>query len=387
MPVMSERAVPRVMFYVQHLLGIGHLMRSMRICEALYEADAHVTLVTGGMPVKGVPPEGVHHVQLNPIAVRNGDFSAVVDSAGKDIDDTFKSERCSQLLSVYQDIQPDLVVLEAFPFGRRQLRFELLPLLESIAQSEPKPVVVSSIRDVLQRSTKPGRDDYVLDLIHRHFDKVMVHGDPAFTTLSDSFPRAHEFDEKIVYSGLVCAKPVDDIAESFDVVVSAGGGAVGTDLLLAAVEAAKLLPKSLSWCVITGPNSPMINELDSLADSLPNVRFESFRSDFPNLLKSAQMSVSQSGYNTVSDILKAKCRCLLIPYSASGETEQLDRARRLETLGIARVLHNDALSGAAMATSISESLREARPSGELVLNTEGAAQSARVLLDLIADKH
>ncbi|MFK8077058.1 MAG: glycosyltransferase family protein [Granulosicoccus sp.] len=384
---MSEYAAPRVLFYVQHLLGIGHLMRSMRICEALYEADAHVTLVTGGMPVKGVPPEGVHHVQLNPIAVRNGDFSAIVDSAGNDIDDTFKSERCSHLLSVYQNIQPDLVVLEAFPFGRRQLRFELLPLLESIAQSESKPVVVSSIRDVLQRSTKAGRDDYVLDLIHRHFDGVMVHGDPEFSTLSDSFPRAHEFDEKIVYTGLVCAKPVDEITESFDIVVSAGGGAVGADLLMAAVEAAKLLPKSLSWCVITGPNSPMIRHFDSMAATLPNVHFESFRSDFPNVLKSAQMSVSQSGYNTVSDILKAKCRCLLVPYSAAGETEQLDRARRLETLGIARVLYNEELSGAAMAASISESLREARPSGELMLNTEGAAQSAQILLNLIADKH
>ncbi|MGK0284079.1 MAG: putative glycosyltransferase, partial [Patiriisocius sp.] len=37
---------PRVLFYVQHLLGIGHLMRSVRICEALSDVNVHVTLVT-----------------------------------------------------------------------------------------------------------------------------------------------------------------------------------------------------------------------------------------------------------------------------------------------------------------------------------------------------
>lgn len=361
-------------------------MRSLRICEGLQEAGAHITLLTGGMPVEGVPPEGVHHVQLDPIAVRDGDFSVIVDSQDQEIDDSFKAQRCSQLLKIYKDEEPDLVVLEAFPFGRRQLRFELLPLLDTIAQSDPKPLVVSSIRDVLQRSNKPGRDDYVLDLIRRHFDAVLVHGDPEFSTLADSFPRANEFDEKIVYSGLVCAKPGEATAESFDVVVSAGGGAVGTELVRAAIDAAKLLPDALTWCLITGPNSPIINELESLKVTSPNIQFEIFRSDFPNLLKSASMSVSQSGYNTVSDILQAKCRCLLIPYSSSGETEQLDRARRLEALGIARVLHNEELSGEAMALSISEGLKSARPNADFALKTDGANQSARILLELIAEK-
>lgn len=362
-------------------------MRSMRVCEALQEADAEVTLLTGGMPVKGVPPEGVNHLQLNPMAVRDGDFSILVDADGQQIDDEFKLLRRTQLLATVDSLKPDLVVLEAFPFGRRQLRFELLPLLDKIASIDPKPIVVSSIRDVLQRSNKPGRDDYVLDLIHRHFDKVLVHGDPNFSTLADSFPRASEFEDKIVYSGLVCAKPLPGTSESFDVVVSAGGGAVGTELVLAAIDAAKILPKSLSWCIITGPNSPLISDLDQLKNDVPNIHFETFRSDFPNLLKSAQMSVSQSGYNTVSDILKAKCRSLLIPYSAAGETEQLDRAHRLEALGVADVLHNDELSGDKMASLIAASLTKAKPTADLSLKTDGATQSARILLELIAETH
>jgi len=41
----------RVLFHVQHLLGVGHLQRSLRIAEALVAAGIDVTLVQGGAPV------------------------------------------------------------------------------------------------------------------------------------------------------------------------------------------------------------------------------------------------------------------------------------------------------------------------------------------------
>ena len=49
---------PRVLFYVQHLLGIGHLARASRVANALVESGFAVTMVTGGMPVKFRNREG-----------------------------------------------------------------------------------------------------------------------------------------------------------------------------------------------------------------------------------------------------------------------------------------------------------------------------------------
>jgi len=375
----------RVLFYVQHLLGIGHLVRSVRICQALAKAGCDVTIVTGGLPVPGLPPEGIKHVQLPAIAVRDGDFSAIVDANNQLIDDEFRTSRCQQLLDTYRSIEPDLVVLEAFPFGRRQLRFELLPLLDEIKRSGPKPVLVTSIRDFLQRRTKPGRDEYVIDLIDRYFDKVLVHGDPEFATLPQSFPKAAHFEEKIHYSGLVCADSVEKSSEKYDVIVSAGGGAVGDQLVLAAVEASKLLSDSLSWCVITGPNSPLSDQIEDLKRSVPNIRIEQFRTDFPSLLKSAQLSVSQAGYNTVGDILKANCRSVLVPYSAAGETEQNDRAMRLRQLGVSDVLHSDDLSGPNLASCVERSLSEPLNQSQVNLDTNGAVRSAQMLLSWIEE--
>ena len=45
-----------VMIYVQHLLGIGHLMRARLIAEALADVGFEVTLVSGGMAIGGRMP-------------------------------------------------------------------------------------------------------------------------------------------------------------------------------------------------------------------------------------------------------------------------------------------------------------------------------------------
>ncbi|MGI9464855.1 MAG: glycosyl transferase, partial [Aestuariivirgaceae bacterium] len=47
-----------VLFYVQHLLGVGHLARASLVCEALAARGARVTMVTGGRPVAGFPGGG-----------------------------------------------------------------------------------------------------------------------------------------------------------------------------------------------------------------------------------------------------------------------------------------------------------------------------------------
>src|SRR5205823_909906 len=43
-----------VLVYVQHLLGIGHLRRSLRISEALVREGLRVTLISGGEPISSL---------------------------------------------------------------------------------------------------------------------------------------------------------------------------------------------------------------------------------------------------------------------------------------------------------------------------------------------
>jgi len=385
---MTPAQQPRVMLYVQHLLGIGHLMRARRIAQALDIVGFQVTLVTGGLPVAGFESPTIDQIALASMAVRDGSFGELIDVDGNTIDDAFKAQRSHHLLTIFKQVRPDLVMIEAFPFGRRQLRFELMPLIDAIKASVPKPLLVTSLRDVLQRNRKPGRDEETANLVMQYFDKVLVHGDPSFATLDETFSLASQIADKIVYTGLVCGPTPAATTQAFDIVVSAGGGAVGLSLVKASLQAALQLPEIKSWCVITGPNLPQ-NEYDALAGIVPaNVKLVRFRTDFVSLLANASLSISQAGYNTVSDILQAQCRALLIPFSLQGETEQADRALRLNKLGLASVLSDvdlsdEPTSGDKLAAAIRSALLAQPAPTASTINVDGAAGTANVLRDLL----
>ena len=375
-----------VFFYVQHLLGIGHLARASRIARAMIDRGMNVTLVTGGLPVPGFPGPGIPHTALPPIAVADGAFAGLVTATGQPADAAYLEARKTQLLAAYHAAKPDIVLIEAFPFGRRQVRFELLPLIDAIDATHPRPALVSSLRDILQRRSKPGRDEETVALINRAFDLVLVHGDPNFAALADSFALADQIQDKIAYTGLVCPPTPALPTDHFDVLVSAGGGAAGKHLITAAVGAARLLPKLAKWCIITGPNLPP-RDFDALSESLPpNVSLARFRPDLASLMRGAKLSVSQAGYNTVADILMAGCHALLVPYALDGETEQTDRADRLERIGRIAVIAEATLSDETLAAAIRREIIRPLPSQALEINVEGATRSAEILADLVKTK-
>ena len=376
---MTRRAA--VFFYVQHLLGIGHLARASRIADALADDGFEVTVVTGGPPVAGFPGAKVRTVALPSVRAGAG-FSGLEDMDGRTIGDDFKAARRDRLIAAFQECRPDVVVLEAFPFGRRQMRFELLPLIEAIGATAPKPLLVSSLRDILQERAKPGRNEETADIVERHFDCVMVHGDPGFARIEETFPLAHRIADRAAYTGLVAGPPPPVPKERVDVLVSAGGGAAGAALVRAAAGAARLLSRRLRWMLITGPNLPP-EDFDNLVALAPaNLSIVRFRDDFASLLAGAALSVSQAGYNTVGDLLQAHCRALLIPFAADGETEQTVRAARLERLGLARVIEEDGLSSQRLARAVEEALTAPPPPAH-DLDLDGARGTARLLQRLL----
>lgn len=371
-----------VFFYVQHLLGIGHLARASRVTRAMIARGMNVTLVTGGLPVPGFPGPGIPHIALPPIAVADGAFAGLVTASGEPADAAYLEARKDQLLAAYHAAKPDIVLIEAFPFGRRQVRFELLPLIEAIDATQPRPLLVSSLRDILQRRSKPGRDEETVALVRRAFDLVLVHGDPGFAALGDSFALADQIADRIAYSGLVCPPAPPPAVENFDVIVSAGGGAAGQHLIAAALGAACLLPELPRWCIITGPNLPQ-SDYDHFGQNLPaNVQLVRFRPDLASLMTGARLSVSQAGYNTVADILMAGCHALLVPYAVDGETEQSDRAERLQRIGRVGVITEAELSDMALAAVIRREIARPLPKQALRISVDGAARSAEILLEI-----
>ncbi|MBB4192049.1 putative glycosyltransferase [Rhizobium aethiopicum] len=375
---------PRIFFYVQHLLGIGHIARASRIANALVRDSFDVTVVTGGLPVPGFPGEGVKTFALPAVVASNAGFSGLADADGRPAGEEFLAARRQLLLDAFHAARPDVVIIEAFPFGRRQMRFELLPLLQAIEEAEPRPKLLSSVRDILQENRKAGRDAETVALVKDHFDAVLVHGDPGFIRLEDTFPLTPEIADRLRYTGLVTPPPAPEPTETFDIIASAGGGAVGAELIGAAKEAAALLSGDLRWLLISGPNLPEADFARLSRDAAPNVTLVRFRKDFPSLLRGATVSISQAGYNTVGDLLRTECRPILIPFVAGGETEQTVRAERLQALGLADILPEQGLTSAHVKEAVEKALAAPRQ-GPVSLDLDGAEKTAAIIRSMIAE--
>jgi predicted glycosyltransferase len=369
---------PRVFFYVQHLLGIGHLARASRIAAQLAKDGCAVTMVTGGLPVAGFPGPDVTSVTLPPVVAASAGFSGLADQSGSPVDQRFLDDRRDLLLDAFRASSPDVVIIEAFPFGRRQMRFELLPLLDAIRAARPRPRLFTSVRDILQQQRKAGRDKETVDLIDGHFDGVLVHGDPTFVRLEETFPLASAIADKVQYTGLIAPSLPPDPVEIFDIVVSAGGGAVGRDLIRAAVDVAKTTKPDLRWCMIAGPNLPEADFTGLGLDAPSNVQLVRFRKDFPSLLKRAELSISQAGYNTVGDLLVTGCRSILVPFTAGGETEQSVRAERLQERGLAIAIPEAGLTADRLTDAVTEILGKSKPALHS-LDLKGSEQTSYIV--------
>jgi len=309
-------------------------------------------------------------------------------SAGRDGSLAHVQElRRETILDVYRRVRPAVLVVELFPFGRKKFAGELLPLLEAAHDAGPgRPVVACSLRDLLVRDRRDQRahDERASLLANRYFDAILVHADPSFARLEESFRPRTPLGVPVLYTGFVrpLAKPGSGGGERrATVLVSAGGGLVGAPLFAAALEAERLLgPRTgATMRLVAGPFLPEQDwrRLKDAARGRDGVELVRSVPDLRAELRRASASVSQCGYNTALDVLEAGLPALVVPFAEGREDEQLRRARRLEELRAVRVLEPGRLNGRSLATAIDE-LRSFEPTSPR-LDLDGARETARLL--------
>jgi predicted glycosyltransferase len=373
----------RVLFWVQHLLGTGHLKRAATVARALVDRGLEVTLVSGGPPAPWLVPDGVELVQLPSVRARDLAFSTLVDEQDRPLDDALRAARRAQLLALLAALEPRIVITEMFPFGRRGFRFELLPLLEAAAAMRPRPWLVCSVRDILVG--RPARERYawMRDLALARYDRVLVHTDPALIPFDLTFPYAGDLGARLVSTGYVVeAGPPARAGD--EVLISAGGGRVGGALVAAAIAARPLSQHGgRPWRVIAGGAADGASLAARQSGLPPGIVLERQRDDFQSLLVKSLLSVSQAGYNTVVEVLRLGKPMVLVPFETATETEQRTRAERLSRLGLAEIVWESELTPSSLARAI-DRVASSPPEGRPALDLDGAATSARLLAELAA---
>jgi predicted glycosyltransferase len=132
------------------------------------------------------------------------------------------------------------------------------------------------------------------------------------------------------------------------------------------------------WRLLAGPHLPE-EDYASLAGALPpGVVLERFRPDFPAMLRRCVLSISQAGYNTTLDILRARARAIVVPFATGSETEQTMRSTLLAERGIVHLVPEALLDAARLAAGIDAAL-QAPPFAVPAIALDGATRTASLM--------
>ena len=385
----------KILHYTQYVFGVGHLFRSMAIDRAL--APLTVDLVTGGAGVPIPMPDNVRHHAMPALRMdENYGRILTVDEDG-DLENTWKA-REAMLLELFRDLDPDVLLIEMFPFGRRLFSRELLPLLAANRQRPRPAVTLCSVRDILVEKKDPAKfEKRVLGWLNPWFDGVLVHSDPELVRLDRTFSRTADIACPIWYTGYVAEgsglpdKAAARAALGMDadetvILASAGSGTIIRDLLDPIMEASILLSARLPHRLLmfTGPNAPADERrrLAERARAHPDAVVEEFTPRFPDHVLACDLSVSRGGYNTTMNLLACNARGLMHPYGH--DREQRMRLETLSALGHVGLLEDADLEPVRLAGIMEDALRrEHAPSRPLRL--EGDRESADIIRRLAAE--
>lgn len=407
----------RVLFYCQHLLGVGHLIRSLAICAELKKVF-DVDFVQGG------PDIGISHSEqnlrihfLHPFLMEE-DTEEFYDPSGK-LDNSEIWQKRSQQIQNLNLNKVDAIVIELFPFGRNKFKQEILNLIKTYRQQNT--LVYCSLRDIVMPvADTEKRNRKNAQILNEYFDKVLVHSDERFIPLGKSYTGSELIHKDILYTGFVsrALRFKKEKGESSakkntsqpPIVVSAGGSKVGEELLSSVFRTALHLKKfqwkifcpaktllklkeyaetndnNGNWSFHLGSESAgfhlkfLDTEFDSPEAHSAKITLAPFSQDFINDLSTCQLSISMAGYNTVAEVLGIGCPALFYPHS-----ENIEQSLRAESLAskcnhLDLLTQND-LQPKAIANKILSLLQTENHfhGSNLRPNLEGAKNTCRIL--------
>lgn len=378
-----------IIFYCQYVWGMGHLVRSLEFARAL--AEHEVTLVAGGQEVALDMPDHVDFVRL-PTLYMDEMFTTLIPGDNSKSVDQIKLERKTILKALFEQKQPDVFIIELYPFGRSIFGFELEPLLEDIRAGKYGAVkTVCSLRDILVEKKDPAAyENRVLEKLNRDFDAPLVHSDEKLLSLNETFSRDYEIKIPVVYTGFIAqqADPAGgkilrqalNIApEQKLLVASAGGGRSGYPILSLVLDACDLLVDNLNFRVeiFAGPfmDDTEFEKLSERAST--GARIQRYTRRFLDYLYAADLSISLAGYNTCMNLLVTQVPALIFPYMR--QREQPLRVDKIKDLLPIEMLDLNRMDAQGLSDKIIQSLNHRRIDASLSIDMNGAANSAGFL--------
>lgn len=355
---------PRVMAYCHDGVGLGHLRRTLTICEhvgKLYpQCSFLVATGTPYFPLFRQPPR-VDCLKLPALAKRaDGSYYSKYMNIPFE---RLRNCRVSLLLQAVQSYEPDVLLVDKAPVG---VCGELLPTLEWLRRHRPDTRIVFGMRDIeddpdatIRQWTRLGAQR----VIEECFDEVWVYGMRCVFDVAAEYCFPRPVRRKLSYTGYVtrepCRHPVRTSSDQRTVLVTVGGGTDGERVLTTylASAARQIAEAGAVSILVGGPDLPRAaaERLRQAAGRTPGTRWLDYESCMSCRIRESDLIVSMGGYNTMCELAQQRKPALIIPRTKP-RLEQTIRARLWEKLGAVSALPGEELNPDVLAERVVQML-------------------------------
>jgi predicted glycosyltransferase len=346
------------------MLGLGHLRMSLALASEVVRRDENSTalIATGSPAFAGIAvPDRVDLLKLPTLPV--GSHSRWIDTTRKAPsglaipEDEIVALRARLSLAAAQELKPDVTIVDYRPLGRGG---DLRDTLEWLRDEGGRTTALG----LWEVDDDPARLHEVwtgelTGAVAELYDLALFYGHPDRDDLR--VERLRSAGVPVHETGLIAevpsTSPPSDLGEGY-LLVTAGGGVDGAELLGCALRAIAIRPAGVPPAVVvTGPMmSPgEVRRLRSAASGLDALVVE-FRPDMADVLAGARAVIAMAGYNTVAELIASGVPALLVPRTFP-RREQLNRARRWAERGRVRMLEPAQLDPARLRDEIDKLLR------------------------------
>lgn len=354
----------RGLFYCSYTLGVGHLFRSLNICQSLVEIS-EIDFIQGGIEIgRTVDSPVFQKITLPPFDE--------------------KSSYADQLFNRHQVLEEklkdsyDFLITEMFPFGKRYLADEVVGVIKKLKNENPKCRIIASIRDILDPD-QMGEQKGALEVFNRWYDALLVHGDSDWIKLEESFPEARNLKGKIHYTGyeapffLVPNIPKERLNQ---ILIMAGGGFECHELYLFVGRCAHLFP-DYTFLFVMGPKGDPKTEKDLINLAQENIKIIPFQENIEEEMVRSKLAIVRPSSSTCVHLVRTKTKALFYPYIESESQprkELLIRGEFFAEKGVGIMV----TPGDFSERVIKEALESPFP--KVTLNCSGAENTKQIVL-------
>jgi predicted glycosyltransferase len=383
---------PRIVMYSHDTIGLGHTRRNTNIASAVLRIrpDASVLMLIGcpaGL-VFDTPP-GIDFVKL-PSLVKQSRQNWRPEQLNISAE-RMRDLRTRLIREAIAAFEPHALLVDHMAGG---VWNELLPALECLHQlGAARPVTVLGLRDILDDPAELRRrwqEDGTEELIHRHYDEILVYGDPAIFDTTKAYGLDELAPDRIHACGFVVAELIPGSREAVRqrlgvkdrplVLITGGGGRDAFGMMTTCLDSLASLEAALRPAALLVPGPLMDPEERRIVhDRAAMLKLACFDRlpDLTSYVAAADMMIGMAGYNSSVEALAEGLPTLLVARNGPS-AEQTMRADLFRRRGLVDSVRIDQLDVADLAQRLArvERRRDAAPA----IDVDGAARAAARLL-------